>query len=68
MIKAKMIYSVVCDECGATLDANAGSARIARETADKAGWKTYILHFSEEKHYCPKCKHNHISWNPYYGG
>lgn len=68
MIKAKMIYSVVCDECGQSLETNASSARIARDTAERAGWKTYILHFAEEKNYCPKCKHNHISWNPYYGG
>ena len=67
MIHTKTTYEIICDDCGKILDTNAASARIARETAERKGWKSYII-FTGEKHYCPECRKNHIILETYYGG
>ena len=67
MIAVKTIYSVVCDKCGLVLETNAASARIARESARRKGWREAIRE-GQERNYCPACKWNYPDTKEYYGG
>ena len=70
MIIAKHVLSVMCDNCGDVLETNAASPRIARDAAEKAGWKIRIRPFGES-HYCPKCAEQITKvkeLKEYYGG
>ena len=66
MIAVKSVYSVVCDKCGMVLETNASSARIARDTAERQGWRTF-LRICAESHYCPTCAKSQPE-KEYYGG
>jgi hypothetical protein len=41
---------VFCDDCGKTVDTNAASPQIARETVKKDGWLVI-----GENTFCPEC-------------
>lgn len=60
MIYSQQRFYACCDECGKTIETNAATEEIAKETIEREGWKVFVrrrtLLLFEYICYCPKCK------------